>query len=261
MRRRSFLKSGASLASTLLLGQIPLPVMTASSSNEGSQSYRPGESISKSVFVQNKDLRKQHLVELCSDEPEVKLNVLYIYGGGANNRSDRLGGIWCPDSFEDSHALRFIHQKYNDSDVRLLPVACPPIYSSRNYGLGRRVFLDEADESAKFQESVKAFIQSTEAVIENDLIPVKTYYDIRHRLLFNRRDDLKPGEGYGDVFEWQGKFRGGGETQKYGTPTIWLIDSQGKVLAEPFWGNYYHSEPFKISYTVVDLDKAIQRHL
>jgi hypothetical protein len=255
------LKSGASVAGTLLLGQIPIPVVAAPKLNEGSQSYKPGESISKEVFVHDKDLEEQHLVDLCSERPEVKLNVLYIYGGGANTRIDRLGGIWCPDSFEDSHALRFIHQKYDDSDVRILPVACPPVYSSRHYGLGRRVFLDEPDESAKLQESTKAFIESTETVIDSELIPVKTFYDLRLRLLFNRRDDLKPGEGYGDIYEWQGKFRGDGDTQKYGTPTVWLIDSKGKILTEPFWGNYYHSDPFKISYTIIDLDEAIQRYL
>ncbi|MFQ5676599.1 MAG: hypothetical protein ACE5G1_11925, partial [bacterium] len=81
----------------------------------------------------------------------------------------------------------------------------------------------------------------------------------RFRLLFNRRDDLQPGAGYGEVYDWQGKFRAPDETQKYGTPTIWLLDSKGTVLQQPFHGNIYQDQ--ELNYTVLEVDKAIQKHL
>lgn len=261
MKRRLFLKAGIGLGVTVAAGGIPGDILSGSEKAEGSSSYETGDQVAKEAFVHDRDLKKHHLVDLCSQIPRVKVNFLYIYGGGANRHRDRLGGLWCPDSFEDLHTLRFIDQKYDDSQVRILPVACAPVYSSQYYSFERRVFLDEPDKSDKFRESARVFVESTEEVIDNDFIPVPTYYDFRHRLLFNRREDLQPGDGYGKVFEWQGKFRGRGDTQKYGTPTVWLLDSNGKVLEEPFWGNYYHSEPFQIGYTIVDLDQAIQRHL
>jgi hypothetical protein len=142
--------------------------------------------------------------------------------------------------------------------VSILPVACAPVYSSHLYGQEPGVYMNEPDDSPKFKQSVEAFVDSTEAAVQNKYIPVKTYYDFRLRNLFNRRDDLKPGDGYGPVYDWQGRFRAAADTQKYGTPTFWLLDKSGTVLAEPFHGNVYHEKPFEIKYSVIDIDKAIQ---
>ncbi|MFQ6115902.1 MAG: hypothetical protein ACE5NG_17720, partial [bacterium] len=164
-------------------------------------------------------------------------------------------------SFEDLHIMRFVQSKYNETDVKVVPVACPPVYSSHYYGFEKRVFLDEPDGSKKFTENVTAFIEKTEDVVRTGLVPAETYYDLRLRLLFNQRKDLQPHKNYGVIFNWQGKFRGPGEHQKYGTPTLWLLNSQGMVLEEPFWGNIYHQEPYSIRYTILDVDKAIQRYV
>jgi hypothetical protein len=220
-----------------------------------------GDTIPAEAFVLDKNLQPKTVRDLCSREPKAKVTVLYIYGGRVPKADDRLGGIWCPDSFEDLHILRYLQLKYQPEDLRIVPVACPPIYSGHNYGFENRVFLDQADDSTKFKEAVKTFIDQTEKLFVESILPMPSYYDIRHRLLFNRRGDLKPGAGYGVVHEWQGAFRSHGDTQRYGTPTIWLLDANGKVLAEPFWGNYYHSEPFQIRYTIVDLDNAIKQYL
>ena len=96
--------------------------------------------------------------------------ILTFYGGGAMENKERVGGLWCPDSFED----------------------------------------------------------------------------------------LKPGEGYGPVHDWQGRFRVSADSQKYGTPTFWLLDKNGTVLAKPFYGNLYHEKPFEIKYSVIEVDKVIQ---
>jgi hypothetical protein len=69
---------------------------------------------------------------------------------------------------------------------------------------------------------------------------------------------LTLGDGYGSVYDWQGRFRASSDSQKYGTPTIWLLDRNGTVLAKPFYGNLYHERPFEIKYSDIDVDKAIQ---
>ena len=114
-------------------------------------------------------------------------------------------------------------------------------------------------DSEAFKEAQEIFIDSTEDVVFDKIIPAETYYDVRLRLLFNRREDLKPGESYGTIHDWQGKFRAPGETQKYGTPTIWLLDADGVILEEAFHGNIYQDQ--ELSYTVLEVDKAIQKHL
>ncbi|MFQ5486380.1 MAG: hypothetical protein ACE5DO_13750, partial [Desulfobacterales bacterium] len=187
--------------------------------------------------------------------------LLYIFGGGSYKRKDRLGGIWCPDSFEDLHIIRFLHQKYPAAQVQIIPVACPPVYASQLYGFEKGVFLNEPENSNTYQESVKDFIESTEKIIQNKYLPVDTYYDHRFRLLFNGREDLKPANAYGTIYEWQGSFKSVTEDQKYGTPTAWLLNSKGVVLEPPFWGNLYHSRPYTIRYTISDIDTAIQAHL
>ncbi len=229
--------------------------------NSPAATLSPGEVIPAEAFVLDKNLESQSILALCSRDPKAKVILLYIYGGRVPKQDDRLGGIWCPDSFEDLHIARYLHLKYQPEQLRILPIACPPVYSSQHYGFEQRIFLDEPDDSKKFQEAVAAFIDNTEKLFVEGLIPVPSYYDIRHRLLFNRREDLKPGAGYGVINGWQGNFRGSGDSQRYGTPTIWLLDTNGRVLAEPFWGNYYHSDPFQIRYTVIDVDKAIEQNL
>lgn len=227
--------------------------------DDGHVSYAVGDQISPDIFISDKELNKLKLMEICH-HAEARVNVLYIYGGGAYKKN-RIGGIWCRDSFEDFHVMRYIFQKYDDTEVQIIPVACPPVYASHFYGFDRRVFLDEPDVSPRFKENAKAFVESTESVVQNEFIPVDTYYDFGNRLLFNRRKDLKAGPGYGPVHSWQGKFRSNHEMQKYGTPTIWLLNRKGVILEDPFWGNLYHTDPYLIRYTVVDVDNAIQKNL
>jgi len=262
MKRRNFLKTGfaLALASSFLMTEIFLNVY-ASPAQENSEysSYKPGDPISPDAFVLDKDLNPHKLLDLIKDSG-AQVTMLYIYGGGAMNKPDKLGGIWCRDSFEDSYVLRFIHEKYaENSDVKILSVASAPVYSTKSYDLADRVLLDEPDDSEAFKEARQIFIDSTEDVVFEKIIPSETYYDVRLRLLFNRREDLQPGEGYGQIHDWQGKFRAPGETQKYGTPTIWLLDADGVVLEEAFHGNIYQDQ--ELRYTVLEVDKAIQKHL
>ncbi len=263
MNRRGFLKVGAALGSYTMLSVRPLTLFSAAGDERtaGRKAYRPGEAISPEAFVLDQKMEHHKLRELCAAGDDVMVNVLYIFGGGAMGRENKLGGIWCKDSFEDLQIMRFIHTKYEEMPVQIIPVACAPVYSTRFYGFEARVFLDEPDDSEKFQAAAKAFIDSTQASFEAGFIPVRPYFDVRNRLMLNARADLRPGAGYGKIYDWQGRFRADDETQKYGVPSIWMLDAKGVVLDGPFHGNYYHSDPYEIKYTLVDIDKAIEKRL
>ncbi|MFQ5707341.1 MAG: hypothetical protein ACE5HO_07820 [bacterium] len=262
MKRREFLKTGASLSSFMLVSANPLRVLSKFGEDDANHAeFAVGDQIPPEVFVQDKSLQRLSLQDICQAKADASVILLFIYGGGFVHKPERIGGIWCVDSFEDLYIIRYIKNKYAQDPVDFIPVACPPLYSSHYYGLKKRIFLDEPEESQEFQDSADAFVQKTEEVITNKFLPMPTYYDLRFRLLFNRSEEWRPGEGYGEIYDWQGKFRANEETQKYGTPTLWLINSEGVILEKPFWGNLYHSEPFEIRYTVKDVDKAVARNL
>jgi hypothetical protein len=241
LKRRDFFKTGVGLGSAALLTKNPVTLFGATQDAGWLESgILPGEQIPSEAFVQDKDLNPRTLIDLCQNNPDAKVIVLYIYGGAVLKHPKRLGGIWCPDSFEDLYILRFTYHKYKKAPVTFLPVACPPIYSSQYYGYEERVFLDEDEDSEKFKQSARAFIEKNEEIVASGLIPTETFYDVRFRLLFNRSEKWQPGEGYGTIYPWQGKFKPRAETQKYGTPTLWLLNREGVVLDQPFWGNMYH---------------------
>lgn len=260
MKRRNFLKTSLGLSSALVLNKIPDLAFGRTGGATDSASYAVGDSISRDAFVFDSDLTPHTIFDLCQTSGAA-LVLLYLYGGGAMENFNKVGGLWCVDSFDDSHVMRFIDYKYLESEVAILPVACPPVYSSQYYGLEEGVFMNEQEESEAYQQAVEKFIDSTEQAVYNKFVPVPTYYDFRLRLLFNREAHLKPGEGYGPIHDWQGSFRAPDETQRYGTPTIWLLSANGTVVAEPFHGNIYHSDPFELNYSAIDVDKAIQNLL
>jgi len=262
MKRRAFLQTGLAMGAGLMSGVLPRAAFPVPFSRDehGVRSYQPGDIISKDVFVLDSDLQRYPLLDLVRERDSARVIVLYLFGGGSM-RKQKMGGIWCRDSFEDLQIPRYLHLKYNNELVKLLPVAVAPVYSTQYYGLPERVFLDEPDDSELFRESAMEFIDSTEQAAFDGFIPMEPYFDVRNRLLFNRREDLAPGEGYGPVYPWQGKFRAEGERQKYGVPTIWLLNGEGEVLEPPFHGNLYHSDPYDIAYTILDIDAVIMKHL
>lgn len=262
MKRRNFLRTGIALGSTALLNKLPENILLAKNEvNNNTAAYQPGEQISSEAFVLDNKLKAHTLLNLCQRKTLSPVIVLYIFGGAAAEPKTERGGLWCTDSFEDLYILRYLHRKYSDHNVGFIPVACTPIYSSQYYGYPEGVFLNEPDGSEAFRKNTRTFIENTEKIVGEGIIPDETYFDLRHRLLFNRRPDLKPGNGYGKIHAWQGKFRAGDETQKYGVPTIWLLDTGGVVLEPPFSGNYYHSDPYEISYSVIEVDEAVQKYL
>ena len=263
MKRRTFLQTGLGLSAAVAMGRFPglaYPAAGVSGEGSGETTYRVGEKISAEAFVIDAELNRVLLADLVQERADASVIVLYIFGGGSIHRQ-KLGGIWCQDSFEDLQIPRYLHLKYQDEAVKLLPIAVAPVYATKSYGLEDRVFLDQQDDSDIFKKSAREFIDSTEQVFYDGFIPEQPYFDLRNRLLFNRRKDLAPGKGYGEVFPWQGKFRAKNEDQKYGVPTVWLLNGDGEILDAPFHGNHYHGDAFEIHYTVVDVDRAIEKHL
>jgi len=263
MNRRDFVKMGAAFGTVSLLRK-QVPMGLASPAEPGwpdNITYKVGERIAPEAFVVDAEQRRQAIMDVILGNTTAVVNVLYIFGGGSLANKERLGGIWCPDSFEDLQILRYLQRKYEFAEVQIIPVACAPVYSSEYYGLEKRIFLDEPDDSEEFQAAAAQFIESTKNAVDAGYIPLPPYFDLRFRLLFNPSEKWAPAAGYGEIADWQGRFRAEDETQKYGVPTIWMLDSEGVVLERPFHGNVYHSEPYEINYTVIDIDRAVQKHL
>ena len=95
MKHHNFLKTSfaLALASSLLMTKILLTVYASpAQQNSDHSSYKPGEHISPDAFVLDKDLNPHTLLDLIQDSG-AQVTMLYIYGGGAMNKPDKIGGI------------------------------------------------------------------------------------------------------------------------------------------------------------------------
>ncbi|MDZ4729684.1 MAG: hypothetical protein SH820_07060 [Xanthomonadales bacterium] len=264
MNRRGFTKNLLAMGSVLAA---PSAVRAGTSQKDSPKlppnldAYQAGDSISPEVFVTDRNLSNHSLLSILKNNSPNEVNVLFIFGGGAMGHNSP-GGIWCPDSFEDLHMLRTLKDAYQNTQVGFVFVACAPVFHSKYLGFSDRLFLDQPDDSIEFINAVKLFIHTTQAALENGIIPQQPYYDLRLRLMMDRSPGKTPTAG--TIYDWQGKFRDPDENQKYGVPNIWLLDKQGTALTAPFRGNMYHPKPgdsFQISYTISDVDQAIRQQL
>ena len=264
MNRRDFTKTLLAMSSVLAT---PSGVLAAASQKDSGGllpnpgSYQEGDTISPEVFVSDKTQNRHRLLSILENNSPNKINVLFLFGGGAMGHNSP-GGIWCPDSFEDLHILRTLKDAYKNTQVGFVFVACAPVFHSKYLGYSDRLFLDQPDDSLEFKNAVKLFIDSTQAALENGIIPQQPYFDLRLRLMMDSSPGRSPTAG--TIYDWQGKFRDPDEKQKYGVPNIWLLDKKGTILTPPFRGNMYHpkaGDSFQISYTFSDVDHAIKQQL
>jgi hypothetical protein len=91
---------------------------------------------------------------------------------------------------------------------------------------------------------------------------VQPFYDNQFDFLISQeqrglRSKIHPAQ------QWHGAFRAENETQHYGVPNLWLVDSTGKIIAEPFRGNVYrpHGGSISINYTLRDVVEVIETQL
>jgi hypothetical protein len=214
----------------------------------------PGETVDPDTFFQDAQQRQIKLLQAIN--PGAKAVVLVIFGGAYLTTTDKHGGIWCEDSLDEFANLKAANNKWKDSGIQFIAVACPPVYSDK-YGYEPNVFLDEAEDSPKYRRAREQFVEKTEALRKDRTIPFeRVYYDPRFRLLWNKREHAET-PAYGKVDAWQGKFKWHKDEQRYGTPCIWFLDEKGKVLREPLYGNNYSAVPPKILFTYWELDAAI----
>jgi hypothetical protein len=259
MQRRSF--NQAILAASAAIAT-PSVISSAMAATSGIGPYRKGDRISTEVFVLDRMQNRHSLVSLLSGNAGTRVNLLFLFGGG-DMGGNRPGGIWCSDSFNDMHILRTLTARYHDQPVEFIPVACAPVYSTKYLDFPERVFLDSPDDSAEYQEAAEAFIRSTQSAVEAGIIPIQPWYDLRLRTMMSRKPAQMPAEQTGKIYDWQGRFRAADETQTYGVPNFWVLDSEGVVLTDPFRGNIYnpHGSEMQINYTLLDIDSAIREQL
>lgn len=223
--------------------------------------FGPGKPVPATVTVSDTSGQSRSLLELFRAQPG-NVNLLFLFGGGDLGKQ-LPGRLWCPDSFEDTHILRTLHDKYSGKGVGFVAVAAAPVYHSQVLGAPERVFLDADDDSAAFVAARRAFIDSTLAAQQAGILPFTPHFDLRFALLLAGGDKPQPGPGWGKRADWHGGFRASDETQFYGVPQFWLLDDEGRVLAQPFRGNVYHPHggEMHIGYSVRDVDATLRNLL
>ena len=255
MNRREFLRN-----STAVGGMFATTPLWLCSRGEAEQrSYRPGDEVDSSVSFLDSKGRPVTLADQIGGS--TKVLYLIIFGGAyAKKKPDKRGRLWCGDSSDDMAVHRTVYFNYAGEGVTFVPVATPPVYST-GYGFKEDVFLVEPENSAAYQSALAEFIEKTEALKQDGTLPFDSvFYDPRFRLLDNPNEHEHV-PAYGTVHPWQGHFKWFEDEQRYGTPTIWLLDAKLRVIRAPFWGNVYEGVPVQINYTVQDVIRALDEAL
>lgn len=223
--------------------------------------YQQGSQIGVGVELIDVDGQAVGLLDLLKRGAK-DINVVYIFGGGAMGNDKSPGGIWCPDSFEDLHILRSLVSSYSPQ-VNFIPIGVPAVYHTKPLGFSERALLDYTSDSVAYREAEAAYIDSTQIAFNNGIIPVQPYFDPRYRLIMSTQTQASLSDAYGPIPSWQGAFRAENEAQRYGVPHFWIIDKDGKVLAQPFRGNIYHphGSAVNINYTLKDIAAVIDELL
>lgn len=244
-------------------------VAAAASGQEGPRlvttepaSYVPGEKIDPSIWLLDNQLQRVRLIDIL--KPDTRVALLIFFGGAAADFPDAeaRGPLWCEDSFDDLAVQRAAYHEFLDNpSVQFIPVAVAPVYHAERFGFGDDVFLSRPDHSPEYIQAVRSFVDLTEAARATTLLPFEAiYYDPKHRLAQNRKE-RELGEGFGEIYPWQGQFKWHGDPRRYGTPTIWFLGPDGKVLHSPLVGNDYDAESPEINYGYRELKQIIEQLL
>lgn len=224
-------------------------------------SYLPGDSIDPEVTIYDSDGRRIRLAEFF--DAGFDAVVLVLLGGAADElpRESRRGQLWCEDSFDDLAVQRALVSFFADWPVRFIAVAIPDVLTPENGGR-ENVLLGGGDNDREFSEKLSRFIGNTEKERLSTVLPFEdVFYDPRGRLVFSLDSLGEVSPGYGEVHDWQGKFKWHLDPRTYGLPTIWVLTGDGKVACEPFWGNDYDSSPPQVNYGFRELKEAVENLL
>ena len=219
-------------------------------------SYRVGDTIDPQTFVIDHDMQVIRLIDLI--RPSTALVVLIVFGGAVKQvpRGTFRGNLWCLDSFDDLGVQRALVSFFQDKAVQFIPVAVPPVYDPASYGYAENVFLGRAENSRPFRDETRSFIDATQKEAKAGMLPfAQVYYDPKFYL------GHWPEHGQEADRPWRGRLRWPLDRRQYGTPILWLLGPQGKILQEPFFGNDYDSNPPRISYGYHEVKEAIEKQL
>lgn len=215
--------------------------------------YAPGDIVDRAAFVLDSARREVPLLDLV--RKDTRLLYLLILGGA---HGDKDPSLWCGDSRSDLGIHTAMSRRFAAKGVRFLVVAAPPVYTEVRNGYQEGVFLATPESSAAHGAAVDGFVERTEALRASGALPfAEVFYDPRFRLLDNQRR-FPHVAAYGPAHPWQGRFKACGDGQRHGTPTLWLLAPDGRVLREPFYGNVYERGEEKIRYREADVASAIE---
>lgn len=220
--------------------------------------YQVGDTVDPATEVVDARLESQPLLALL--DPAAKVVVLVLFGGGAVD-PDPAGELWCEDSQAELEGMRELTRTFAAEPVQFLGVAFPAVYSSDRHGYEANVFLTGSEDQPEYQAARRELLDPTEALRQSGKLPYdQVVYDFRFRLLSNPEYE-QPDQRPDPLPAWAGRFKSDQDRQKYGLPTVWLLDSSGVVLAAAFTGNIYGDDPPTIRYTMDDLERAIREQL
>src|SRR5213592_4353810 len=144
MLRRDFLKIAAAATAAV-----------AGGAADGRSCYMPGDMVDPETFFL--DAQQKPVKVLEAIRAGTKVLVLVIFGGAYLTTTDKHGGIWCEDSLDEFANLKAAGNKWKDSGIQLIAVACPPVFSDK-YGYEPSVFLDETEDSPKYRRALEQFV-------------------------------------------------------------------------------------------------------
>ena len=243
----------------LLISLLMLPLGQVA--GESPHALTVGDTIDNRTYITDLNGDPHSLNSLLGKD-HAKINLIYFVGGG-DMGSEKLGRLWCPDSAQDSYIIRSLYRKYAGNGLSFIIIAVTPGYHPQGtFKVSARALMNESRDSVAYKSAEQAFVASTRAAYEAGTFPVEPYLDINNRFMLNPDPSLAPGENYGPGYSWQGAFRDPAETQRYGVPSLWLLNNQGQVIAPPLSGNrYFHDGDFSINYTLTDVGALIDAKL
>jgi hypothetical protein len=194
--------------------------------------------------------------------PDAKGFVLCLLGGAEATDRARRGGFWCEDTYAEMSMLRHLMLVYEPLGIRFLAVMCPPVYHEERFGYEAGAFLERGSGDPIHERNRRLFVEKTLRLVDRDVLPFsRVYFDPRFRLLAEPDSATPPPTDAGSPPPWQGRFKWYEDTQTYGTPTLWILDSDLTVFGVPFFMNVYESEGRAIRYTVRDVAARLDRLL
>lgn len=180
--------------------------------------------------------------------------VLCVYGGGSAKPGAGKAGLWCEDSLFEMANVRHAIARFADRPVRFVGIACPPIFHDEKFGYAAGSFAADHPQHAA---SVARFVESTRAARDTGVLPFpELWFDPTLRLMQAVKTDApRP-----LALDGTGALRAPDEVQTYGTPTLWILDRDGKVLAPPFCRNNWEKDR-ELRFTARELEDAIEAAL